>query len=317
MPRRDGPLVLFYNRFFDKAPDPAGLGGGGRCRWSLDRKDFPRADVVVFHVPTVGRIDRLRKRAGQVWVAWCMESKVNYPALADEAFMRRFDLRMTYEQDADVWCPYLPHRSEWEAAMRQPVPAKTEAAPAVLFRSASLDRSGRTDLLVQLFRHMKIDSYGRFMRTRELDGPDLGNATKFATIARYRFSLAFENSVAPDYVTEKLFEPLLLGTVPVYLGAPNVAEFAPDHSYVDASAFPSAKALAEYLNHLSADPAAYAAYHRWRSEPLPGRLLDRLRRIQQAPVDRLLDLHARLPGRRRGLASRLADRVASLFGSFG
>ena len=310
MPRSDGPLVLFYNRFFGEEPSLEKLGGAGHCRWSLDRKDFSRADIVVFHIPDLGRIDRLKKREGQVWVAWCMESKVNYPVLADAAFMRRFDFRMTYEQDADVWCPYLPHRNEWDAAIRQPVPGKTEAAPTVLFRSAAVDHSGRTDLLVQLFRYMKIDSYGRFMHTRELDGPDLGNRTKFATIARYRFSLAFENSVAPDYVTEKLFEPLLLGTVPVYLGAPNAAEFMPEHSYVDAGAFPSAKVLAEHLNRLAVDGEAYAAYHRWRSQPLPQALLAKFDRVQRAPVDRLLDLHARRPIRRPGVVRR----IASLFG---
>lgn len=46
----------------------------------------------------------------------------------------------------------------------------------------------------------------------------------------YRFTIAFENAIADDYVTEKFYEPLLSGSVPVYLGAPNIDRFAPSRS---------------------------------------------------------------------------------------
>jgi hypothetical protein len=34
----------------------------------------------------------------------------------------------------------------------------------------------------------------------------------------YKFALVTENTNALDYVTEKLFQALLAGTVPVYMG---------------------------------------------------------------------------------------------------
>jgi hypothetical protein len=61
----------------------------------------------------------------------------------------------------------------------------------------------------------------------------------------------------------------------VYLGAPNIADFAPaPDSYVDASAFPDAAALAAHLRALAADPAAYAACFAWKTRPLPSRFTD-------------------------------------------
>jgi hypothetical protein len=42
-----------------------------------------------------------------------------------------------------------------------------------------------------------------------------------------QFGLAIENTRDPDYITEKLFEVLESGAVPVYLGAPNWREFVP------------------------------------------------------------------------------------------
>ena len=60
---------------------------------------------------------------------------------------------------------------------------------------------------------------------------------------------------------------LLRGQVPVVWGAPDIARFAPGAgSYIDASEFPSAEALAQRLLELDADDKAYMAYHAWRTE---------------------------------------------------
>ena len=45
--------------------------------------------------------------------------------------------------------------------------------------------------------------------------------------ARYKFVVAVENAVCPDYVTEKLWRALEVGAVPIYHGAPNVREILP------------------------------------------------------------------------------------------
>lgn len=41
-------------------------------------------------------------------------------------------------------------------------------------------------------------------------------------VARYKFVIAYENSACNDYITEKLWRPLVLGVVPIYFGAPNI-----------------------------------------------------------------------------------------------
>jgi hypothetical protein len=41
-----------------------------------------------------------------------------------------------------------------------------------------------------------------------------GTQAKLNTIGRYKFYLAFENNNAVDYVTEKFFHSLIVGTVP-------------------------------------------------------------------------------------------------------
>lgn len=280
MPSND-PLILFYTSFFG---EPVNLAAIPKCaapvEWTNDRRRISEAAAVVFHLPDFREIGDARKYPGQVWVAWSMESVVNYPRMNDPRVMRRFDMTMTYESGSDVWAPYLPAASWWEAAQRRPIPSKTESAPAVHFQSSTIDRSGRAAFAAELAQAMAIDSYGRHRPTRSLDGPDLGAQTKIETIGRYRFCLALENSIAPDYVTEKIFDPLLAGTVPVYLGAPNVRDFVPAHSYIDATAFGTPAKLASYLQHLVETPQEYEAYFAWRSRPLAEPLAGRL-----APLD--------------------------------
>ncbi|WP_434724977.1 glycosyltransferase family 10 domain-containing protein [Mesorhizobium sp. RIZ17] len=306
------PLILFWTRWFKKAVD---LDAIPRCdfpvEWTNDRSRLAEAAAVIFHVPNFKEIADARKYPGQLWVAWSMESIVNYPALADPVFMRHFDLTMTYESGSDVWTPYLPEAGWWEAARKPVAPPKMEAAPAVHFQSSSFNKSGRDTLLAELSQHIGVDRYGKFNSNRHVEGPDLGPQTKLETIGRYRFCLALENSIAPDYVTEKMFDPLAAGTVPVYLGAPNGADFVPENCYIDAASFDTPRELADYLRHLIETPLEYEAYFAWRSKPLPERLLVQLERAARPPKVRLAALvHERLAAR----AAQPSGRPYSPFG---
>jgi hypothetical protein len=187
--------------------------------------------------------------------------------------MAQFDLTMTYRQDSDVAVSYC--RPEDWLGFQPPILATPsyERAPAVYMVSSPYNRSGRTEYVRELMRHMPVDSYGRMLNTRAL-AADQGRPTKLETIARYRFTLAFENSIASDYVTEKFYDPLLVGSVPVYLGAPNVSEYAPARGcYIDVRDFANPRQLAGFLLELAADEARYAQYLEWRERPLDARFL--------------------------------------------
>jgi hypothetical protein len=271
--RNRRPLVLFHNDFFGRDPaanPPAECAS--ECEFTSDRARFPDADVVVFHVPTLTGLTGLRKRRNQVWVAWSYESEVYYPQLQMAGFLRQFDWTATYRLDSDIPVLYVdPAVAE---ALRTPPAGKSGEAPAVLFTSNAAERSGRTAYLEELSRHLATDSYGKHMRNKELP-EDRGRQTKLDTTARYKFTLAFENSITRDYVTEKFYDPLIAGSVPVYMGAPNIDEFAPDdHCFINAANFASPADLADYLKTLDADTARYGEYLAWKQKPFRPRFLE-------------------------------------------
>jgi hypothetical protein len=217
-----------------------------------------------------------------------MESDVIYPAVSNPVFMRQFDLTMTYRRDSDIWVPYL--EPEMLAQLALPPEDKTTDAPAVYFASNPLDRSGRGQYVAELLRHLRVDSYGHCLRNRHLPH-DLGRTTKLQTIAHYPFTLAFENSISHDYVTEKFFDPLLVGSVPVYLGAPNIDDFAPgDHAFIDIRDFSGPAALAKYLKFLTEHPDHYAEFLVWKSMPLRAGFLELIEAVAVPPLCRLAGL---------------------------
>ena len=271
-------LILFFNGMWAKAPElpPQGLPAGWEV--TTDRRRMREAGVVVFHIPSLGTLTGTRKFPGQVWVAQSMECEAHHERLLDPGFMSRFDLTMTYRRDSDVVMPY--YGPDLERTLRTPARPKRSGKLAALFASGRYDRSGRIGYAAELMQFMDVHSYGRRLRNRRLR-PDHGHRSKMDTIAGYRFTLAFENARGPDYVTEKFFDPLIAGSVPVYLGAPNVDELAPaDHCYIDVADFGGPEELAGYLLSLAEDDSAYGEYLAWKQRPLRRsfvRLLDEQR----------------------------------------
>jgi glycoprotein 3-alpha-L-fucosyltransferase len=91
---------------------------------------------------------------------------------------------------------------------------------------------------------------------------------KVSLISRYKFYLAFENSIEPDYVTEKFFQPLAVGTVPISIGAPNIGDFAPSNkSYIHIARLEDASTVAERIKRLLADQSAYDEMLEWKQRP--------------------------------------------------
>jgi alpha-1,3-fucosyltransferase len=63
----------------------------------------------------------------------------------------------------------------------------------------------------------------------------------------YKFYFAFENSLCPDYVTEKFIWPYVYDAFPIVLGEANYSNFSPSYSYVNEKDFQSPKKLTDYL----------------------------------------------------------------------
>jgi hypothetical protein len=135
--------------------------------------------------------------------------------------------------------------------------------------------------------HIDVHSYGKLFRNSYLGGENC-RASKLETMKRYKFTLAFENAIATDYVTEKFYDPLIAASVPVYLGAPNIDDFAPgDHCFINATDWKSPEALAQYLLKLAGDESLYAEFFEWKESPFRPRFSELIELVKEPAFVRL------------------------------
>jgi hypothetical protein len=62
----------------------------------------------------------------------------------------------------------------------------------------------------------------------------IGNtvAEKIDFQRNFKFSIAIENACCPGYITEKIVEAYMAGTVPVYMGAPDICDSFNSESFI-------------------------------------------------------------------------------------
>ncbi|MDO8574416.1 MAG: glycosyltransferase family 10 [bacterium] len=74
---------------------------------------------------------------------------------------------------------------------------------------------------------------------------------KLETLKQYRFSICFENAVFPGFITEKIIDSIYAGCIPVYYGAPDIADYIPENTFINFRKFENYPALDHYLRSMS------------------------------------------------------------------
>lgn len=82
--------------------------------------------------------------------------------------------------------------------------------------------------------------------------------SKRRALQGYRFAFCYENAEAPGYITEKMFDCMIAGTIPIYIGAPNVTRWIPTECFIDPRMFNGLGWLRRYL--VEMPRAIYDAY---------------------------------------------------------
>ncbi len=75
---------------------------------------------------------------------------------------------------------------------------------------------------------------------------------KFSELKKFKFSICYENLLNREgYITEKIFDCLRYGVIPIYLGAQNISRYIPSDIYIDKSLYESYSDLEDFLVNLS------------------------------------------------------------------
>lgn len=141
------------------------------------------------------------------------------------------------------------------------------AGAHVNFFNRNENYSERIRAIASLSRYNFIDLYGRgwdqgyrklklnptYVRyKRNLMKSYKGRCSnKLDYYTNYDYAICFENENTHGYITEKIFDCLLSGCIPIYKGAPNISEFIPKECFIDFNSFGSYLALYNFLKNMS------------------------------------------------------------------
>lgn len=196
-----------------------------------------------------------------------------------------------------------PHLVGLLAAREAQTPDSLWARPKTRFCNfvASNSRLGNTQVrerfVRQLMAYARVDCPGRVLNNTPRLPPNVPGSNawlaKLEFLSSYRFTIAFENTSADGYITEKIVHPLIAGSIPVYWGDPDAAERYNPEAFVNCHDFDSFEEVIERILEIDADPM-------------------RLKAMRRAPMlhaaSCIPDLHKDLETRWRALAETAINR---------
>lgn len=192
-----------------------------------------------------------------------------YPNITDwSPWNDFFNLTMTYRTDSDVFMPYGRIVKQVQPQRHQKNANKTGLVSWMV--SNCKTQSKREVWVKKLRKYLPADSihvYGTCgtMTCSRNSQDDREECWKMLE-QNYKFYLSLENSICPDYVTEKMFEALKHDIVPIVLGGADYERTFPPNSFINMMDFKNMSILADHLIALDKDAALYEKYFAWKTK---------------------------------------------------
>ncbi len=293
-------MILFWTDYFYNIDFEFGTGfspfqeaqcantGRFTCFTTNDRGFFNQSDAILFHGRNMNPEDLPPpgwRRQDQHFVFVLHESPVHTNlTMLRYHFKNYFNRTMTYRRDSDIVhlythgqlkcknttlsCQNFPRvnssriQEDFPPRVPFPIDLSKKNRTVAWFVTNCNASNNRERFVDKLSFHIDVDIYGGCSE-RRCETKNEESCLQMLS-QYYRFYLSFENSLCPDYATEKLYRPLLYDTVPVVFGGSDYSHFVPVGSFIDTRDFSSPLQLASYLKKLMVDDELYLSYFRWR-----------------------------------------------------
>mmetsp|Transcript_39063 Transcript_39063/g.117403 ORF Transcript_39063/g.117403 Transcript_39063/m.117403 type:complete len:764 (-) Transcript_39063:1533-3824(-) len=247
---------------------PASMGGDKsiEVKFQYGEKRERQCDVPCYYrgwVSSIGIVGDFTVRGTNWKITYSMEGAHYYPdvKIGEKDYLsNHFYTTTSFKSEVPI-----PYFSFEEYNIKSPPTIYHEAIKGASFIANNCNSDSKREKWVkELSKYIRVDSLSNCMHNADPpNGLDMSDKKK--VMRQYLFHLAFENGVEDDYITEKIWGALESGTVPVYLGAPNIMEHVPRGSTINALDFSSPKELAEHLYAVIKDKSLYDNYHEWRN----------------------------------------------------
>ena len=235
-----------------------------KCELTTNKSRAGEASAIVIHGRNTDEMPTTDNYETVPWIFHVNESPDYTTALHDKNIMKKFSYFATYRLDSDFPCPEFR-----KPKLTKPVPFALKTGLSVAIYSHCEDT--RTLYLHRLMKYMQVDSYGKCLRNKpEIPKSGSGYDNLQPIFAKYKFTFVFPNSDCDYYMTEKIYNALSSGSVPVWMGTDKIDEVLQwgnlKKSVIKVRDFKSPRKLADYLLWLSQNETEYNRFLKWKYE---------------------------------------------------
>lgn len=273
------PVILWWTMEFPGISSVKHCPNGVTCTVYSDRNQdqYYNVGAYLFYASTIDfkKLPLPRRPKDVIWGLFHEESPRNVEELLHETALSLFNFSSTFSRFSDVPFP-LQHLQSYADITSQKYFVETtkknkflkDIAPIMYLQSDCETSTERDAYVKELMEYIKIDSYGTCLKNKDMPAKfrndylnNLNEDEFLKFIARYKFVVAIENGACNDYVTEKFWRAIKLGTVPIYFGSPTIKDWLPNKkSAILLEHYPTPKILYEHIKILLNNDSLYEEY---------------------------------------------------------
>jgi alpha-1,3-fucosyltransferase len=274
-------LILYWTPFYDRADYYYGLGQSQpflkwkcpayNCEVTNNKNRLNESHLVVVSMINqneMGQLPESKSRPEhQRWIFYLIESPIHTQSF--ETYNNYFNMSVTYKFESDfashysyeshyVWEENKDFNENFDYSA-----GKTDFA-AILVSNCG-GSSQRLQYVHEMKKHVNVSIFGNCGQQcmKKFDNGSDGDCKEIIS-TKYKFFLAFENSLCSQYITEKFFIILRYNIIPVVLGAGDYSQYIPKSGYINVFDFKTVKDLTDHLIYLDNNKTAYNSYFKWR-----------------------------------------------------
>lgn len=244
--------------------------GGGTCNVNTD---YVCSDAMMSYA-IHSDLGFQRQYANQILIAFTMEAEKGHYVRFPQNY--KHDIKISYHRDSDIPYPFICEQDRALQLIKRGQPTVPQDRSKIIGIISNCHSSLRTKYVTELMKYIEIDQFGRCFQTHRENLFSTRKSSnweekklEFLLNSNYKYILAFENTIEPDYVTEKVYHGLLTYTIPIYYGDSAVFDLIPgDHTIIYAPDF-TPKKLAEYIQKIDNNQTLYSSFFRnWNLEKI-------------------------------------------------
>lgn len=253
------------------------------CVFTMNASRFATADGMYIHTPGTREASGIppRQHPKQIRFAVSLESAAYYNWIDDPHYMCNYESEATYRSCSQVQST-MHHETQHDFVtgtnmVHAPeLPYEQKRDGVAYINSNCGSPSGRAKIMAEWVTlpnaRAAVHAFGTCSNNKPWPEEQGRKLSKREVFQRYKFCVAMENSISFDYITEKIWDALSSGCVPIYKGSSNILDIMPEPQAViiygqggNASTVAELDAL---VADIMADRSRYERMLAWKHKPL-------------------------------------------------